>query len=706
MLRDGYTHPLTYLDTIKSGETCALCRLMICSTGKLSANLDSYKIHYQYHSLAPRLPELPAVSREERIISGLLPVVERLKPLAELHWGKNQYIGDLENSWEVRKGNFNAGETIEITAPADSLYGAHGFVPLTDIEPASSKRNFRMLRKWLSTCMASHEGCRVSHSMTEKSAQGITLLPSRVIDIGDPKEHRSKPRLFISKKASGQYIALSHRWSKSIATKLKGENLSQYQKELPVNDMPPTFQDAIEVTRQLGFRYLWIDSLCIIQDDESDWSQESLMMGNIFEQASCTIAAVDSVDDDGTDHGLFLPRDNDPLSVKLTIPYKKEPLGKLSQRVFKIDTPVYVWKMRWLREIPTMKTCDKNTITIRPRIVSSWRRVPHSDWHKRGWVLQERLLSRRLIYYTKNKLSWSCFTECGEEESSDPTAADRFPLIPRRRGSDFPLFSIWKAIISDYQGCQLTFSKDRLAAIDGISARLEAQFSCKIYAGIMSHSPDDAADNLLWYASKESLGTFNGFHAPSWTWAGFSGEISFFMPTPRGTTSELLIDKLHFKIRNQCESVDPFKDCKGTCVSGSVSFEGPTGNLTRGGKLKDLRIVGGPVDPISEREIFAQILGHDLVPGIAIPRFDELGNMVRMPCNMLVPDHTEILKDDYGYIIGFFIPDLKEELEQVIGEQQIICVGLKRYWDQYGQQNDTVEIIGLHETSEDGNGAN
>ncbi|KAK7600616.1 hypothetical protein V3481_002149 [Fusarium oxysporum f. sp. vasinfectum] len=201
MLRDGYTHPLAYLDTIASGETCALCRLMICSTGKLSVNLNSYKMHNQYHSLALRLPELPAVSREESIISGSSPVIEKLKPLVELNWSTSQYDGDLENSWEVRKGNFND----------DSLYGAHGFVPLTDVEPASSKRNYRLLRKWLSTCMASHEGCRLSYSMTDKSAEETAVLPTRVIDVGDLKEHRSKPRLFTSKKASGQYIALSHR---------------------------------------------------------------------------------------------------------------------------------------------------------------------------------------------------------------------------------------------------------------------------------------------------------------------------------------------------------------------------------------------------------------------------------------------------------------------------------------------------------------
>lgn len=169
------------------------------------------------------------------------------------------------------------------------------------------------------------------------------------------------------------------------------------------------------------------------------------------------------------------------------------------------------------------------------------------------------------------------------------------------------------------------------------------------------------------------------------------------MPTPRGT-SDLLITRLDFKIRNQCESTDPSKDCKGTCVSGSVSFEGPAGKLTRQSKLKDLRIAGRPIEPIGEREILAGILGHSLVPDIAIPRFDELGNKVRMPYNPPVPDHTEVLVDEYGYIIGFFIPDLEEELEQATGEQQITCVGVKRYQGEYWQQNDTIEIIGLRET--------
>lgn len=554
-----------------------------------------------------------------------------------------------------------------------------------------------MLREWLSTCMASHESCRSLHSMTDNPAEHTTLLPTRVIDLGALEETGPKPRLFISKKASGQYIALSHRWSKTIAAKLKCDNLSQHEKGLPVDGMPPTFRDAIEVTRQLGFRYLWIDSLCIIQDDELDWFQESQQMGTIFEEAACTIAAVDSMDDDGIDHGLFLSRDIDPLSIKFTLPYKKVPLNKLSQRVFKTDASVYIWKFRLLKEKPTMKTCDKNTITIRPRIVSASKLVSRSNWHKRGWVLQERLLSRRLIYFTKEKLSWSCFTKSGDEEGGDPKDFARTSLLPVRRGSDPPTFATWQRIISDYQDCQLTFSKDRLAAISGISARLEAYFSCKIYAGILHHSPDDAVENLLWYARKTSLRSFNEFHAPSWSWVALYGEISFLMRTPGGH-DDLLITGLGFKIRNQCESMDSLKDCKGTCVSGSVSFEGPVKKLIRSTKLKDLRIEGYPNEPITEGKLLERILGPTLVSNFAIPRIDELGNEVPRPYDSLVPDHTEILVEECGCIVGFFIPDLENELKEARGQLPIICVGIKRWQDPNRQQEDTIDILGLRET--------
>jgi hypothetical protein len=144
--------------------------------------------------------------------------------------------------------------------------------------------------------------------------------------------------------------------------------LQEFQQSLPIAQVPPTFWDAIEVLHQLGFCYLWIDSLCVIQDDENNWRLESQNMDSIFEESSCTIAAIDVLDDDGNDDGLLLPRDGDPLAVRLALPYDKISLAVLSRRAFRRESAVRVWKFRWLAS-PTADS-NENTVIIRPRTVS------------------------------------------------------------------------------------------------------------------------------------------------------------------------------------------------------------------------------------------------------------------------------------------------------------------------------------------------
>lgn len=188
----------------------------------------------------------------------------------------------------------------------------------------------------------------------------------------------------------------------------------------------------------------------------------------------------------------------------------------------------------------------------------------------------------------------------------------------------------------------------------------------------------------------------NEFHAPSWSWVALCGEISFLMRTPGGHDN-LLITGLGFKSRIQCESTDSLKECKGTCVSGSVSFEGPVQKLIRSTKLKDLRIEGYPNEPITEGRLLEGILGPTLVSDFAIPRVDELGNEVPSPHDSLVPDHTEILVEESGCIVGFFIPDLENELKEAREQLPVICVGIKRWQDPNSRQEDTIEILGLRE---------
>ncbi|KAK3995196.1 heterokaryon incompatibility protein, partial [Cladorrhinum sp. PSN332] len=89
---------------------------------------------------------------------------------------------------------------------------------------------------------------------------------------------------------------LSHRWGRKPRHNTLQADVERFQDEIPPEAMPPTFKNATEVTRQLGFRYLWIDSLCIVQDEPIDRSNEIPKIGDIFESSTCNIAAVDSLD--------------------------------------------------------------------------------------------------------------------------------------------------------------------------------------------------------------------------------------------------------------------------------------------------------------------------------------------------------------------------------------------------------------------------
>jgi len=125
LLRDGYIHPLMYESTISSGKTCQLCRLIVCTMGKLQTGDTCYELEKKYDSIADKLSQLPAVSRHWIEGASFPPIVESLNLPSNVVWSRNQYLFESDSESQVRKGNFNDGETIQITAP-------DGLIPLPD----------------------------------------------------------------------------------------------------------------------------------------------------------------------------------------------------------------------------------------------------------------------------------------------------------------------------------------------------------------------------------------------------------------------------------------------------------------------------------------------------------------------------------------------------------------------------------------------
>jgi hypothetical protein len=147
-------------------------------------------------------------------------------------------------------------------------------------------------RLWIATCLSDHKAmCSIDQP---------TTLPTRVLRIDGPE----KVALHISGGEYASYVCLSHCWGDKTISLLRTTTatLEQFQSGIPWEVLPKTFREAIHVTQQLGLQYLWIDSLCIIQDSEEDWRHEGSMMADIYELAHVTLAATKPPN---ADSGLF-----------------------------------------------------------------------------------------------------------------------------------------------------------------------------------------------------------------------------------------------------------------------------------------------------------------------------------------------------------------------------------------------------------------
>jgi hypothetical protein len=195
------------------------------------------------------------------------------------------------------------------------------------------------------------------------------VLPTRVVDVGD--KDSGFLRLYCPEQPEeADYLALSHCWGEleekdKFRTSLR--NVHDLCRGFSMNKLPQTFKDAVTVTRELGKRYLWIDSLCIIQDDLNDWAVESKRMEAVFTNAYCTIAASSA---------------------------ENSTAGFLKER----QLPRYV-------EVPNSA---HGRIYICEAIDDFHRDVEEGVLSQRAWVLQERALSRRTIHFTASQLYYEC----------------------------------------------------------------------------------------------------------------------------------------------------------------------------------------------------------------------------------------------------------------------------------------------------------
>lgn len=690
---DGFEHPLNYPQIVEMGKTCMLCRLIVCSTCHLQTSAGRYEVNRDYYAWALTLPGLPYVVRDPAAVfqeNGPPLLHERVEsPPRRVSWKRSVTI-----SQRYINGDFNDGKTIQIWAPkgkklvdffsyfADtksvgSIYNNHGFFTeeasiikscgfsSQEIEPANSIRNKSLLYTWLRNCVEEHPKCRQSFSSDmfelDENMDEIQPLPTRVVEVGPGNDHI---KLVSTAGKKGVYIALSHRWGAQKNLRTLNENLAEHLVKINVEDLSQTFKDAVEVTRDLGAQYLWIDSLCIIQDNGDDWAFEATQMGRIFERAYCTIAAVDAVDDStGMDRGLFLPREEDPLTVRFHCAPQKDPVQP--ERFRSKDGQPYCWKYTFYSnpeeddDMTYANLLKQHRLIAKPRLLGSPWQIMRSKWNWRGWIHQERILSRRMIYFSSTKLSWDCLTTSGEEESLGFAAP---PLRAPNFESDI---QCWQSLTEDYTNCLLTFESDKLAAISGLAERLGKRSNRRYSAGIFQ---DANGNGLMWRSySNDPMTQLNSFHAPSWTWAAYKGAITYDLGRNMGMNESICeISEPAFDITYGCPNT--CLNRSRTCVTGSVRWVGIIGTAIRSSTLRALNL--------SDDKDLIKILGSAVHweprPTLRVVQ----GIYEETPRKLSIPDRAEVMKDEKGSVVGWVLLDMDGRIPI---EEPFFCVVIRRW---------------------------
>lgn len=371
-----------------------------------------------------------------------------------------------------------------------------------------SLTTWTMVKTWLANCLNSHVFCQ----------QPQKFVPSKLLKL-DPLRKSFSLVFKENLSPTVQYIALSYCWGVDDEEKL---NLSQANFEMlkfgvSLSSLPKTLQDAFRITQELGVQFLWVDRLCIIQDSPEDWFRESNQMQDVYSSAFVTVCAHGAASDSD---GCFFtrnPSDIAPTKVSLAIRSESE---KLPYLLF------------------------ENAVT--------WGKHFDSPATKRAWILQEQLLSRRILYFGRQQIFWECRSaSCCETYpagvpsfKSASASVDQKRLLwkaplnvalkaPNMPPLHFELDAVgycmleWDQTVHEYSGRCLTRDHDKLVAISGLANQMGEKLRSlgaddKYHAGIWAVS---LPRSLLWMMTNPRRREFTEERAPSWSWAASEGNL-------------------------------------------------------------------------------------------------------------------------------------------------------------------------------------
>ena len=320
-----------------------------------------------------------------------------------------------------------------------------------------------------------------------------------------------------------RYMTLSHCWGKLKSTKVRltVDNLASFCEDIDFHSLPLTFQEALEVTLEFNTNFLWIDALCILQDSNEDWLNESATMANVYSNSYLNISATAGTD---SDSGLFrskrsqVPEDAVDFEATWTGDLLRGQCILYGKELFKSD-------------------------------------VDKAPLNERAWVVQERALAPRVLHFAEHHLFWEC--DCFAAMDNLPSGLNAGIRIKEYQSNmeDWDKhmsvilspYCYWAELVMQYCLCQLTKSSDKLIAISALAQSVMNLLQARGYedlylAGLWKC---DLGNGLLW----STIGASNGGGTrirtksvtPSWTWASVH-DAQIWYPIP--TEEEILLSSV------------------------------------------------------------------------------------------------------------------------------------------------------------------
>ncbi|KAF2786560.1 HET-domain-containing protein [Melanomma pulvis-pyrius CBS 109.77] len=330
----------------------------------------------------------------------------------------------------------------------------------------------------LELCASWLRSCKKEHSCPQPSN---VWMPARVLAIS---RDNGSPRLSLRPTAGCSiepYAALSYCWGGSQQVQTTTENISQHELAIDLSRLPKTLQDAVAVADSCGIKYLWVDALCITQDDAVDKAMEIANMGHVYANATVVISASRAKT---AAEGFLGPR---------------APMGT--------DTPQLLFRLPF-----HTKGRSLGDMILIPHVPT-----PKEPIDERAWTLQERLLANRCLEFGPVQTRWSCSYYASRTLGTLPPVDGNSPHQVYRR--------LWHRIVEMQSRRLVGSEKDRLGSLAGIALRFGGLLNEDYVCGIWKHS---LSSDLLWSAERGTVVAVKPimYIAPSWSWAAINAGIN------------------------------------------------------------------------------------------------------------------------------------------------------------------------------------